>query len=324
MKKNGMTKKALILGATGQDGAYLSDHLLKLGYKVYGSSRDAQRCNTNCLQKLNIREKIKLISIAPSDFRSVITAVNQIMPNEIYNLSGQTSVGLSFNQPVECIDSIVTANTNILESIKILNNEIKLFCAGSSESYGDTTIKKGANEETPMRPKSPYGAAKAAAYWNAAIYRDAYKMHVCTGILANHESPLRAQNFVTQKIIQGAKAISRGEMKRLELGNLDIWRDWGWAPDYVKAMHLMLQTQKPKDYIIATGRTYSLKDFVEASFKELNLHWRDYVVTNQDLRRPSDITQSYLNPEKIKKELQWETKTDLKFIIKKMLNSEIY
>lgn len=323
MTEKSCVKKALVLGVTGQDGAYLADHLLKLNYKVYGSSRDAQTCNTSCLKRLKVENKINLISIAPSDFRSVITAISQTNPDEIYNLSGQTSVGLSFSQPVECIDSIVTANINILESIKILNKNIKLFLAGSSESYGDTGTER-ANEKTPMKPKSPYGAAKAAAFWNARIYREAYDMHVCTGILANHESPLRGKRFVTQKIIQGAIGIANGEMEKLELGNLEITRNWGWAPDYVKAMHLMLQSVNPEDYVIASEKSTTLKEFVKKTFETVGLEWEKYTCTNNNLKRPADIKQSYLNADKIRKELGWSTDKNLDDIIKKMCRGELY
>ena len=195
--------------------------------------------------------------------------------------------------------------------------------AGSSESYGDTG-KQRATENTPMKPKSPYGAAKAAAFWNARIYREAYDMHVCTGILANHESPLRGKRFVTQKIIQGAIGIANGEMQKLELGNLEITRNWGWAPDYVKAMHLMLQSRNPDDYVIASENSYTLKEFVKKTFEEVGLDWEDYVQTNDKLRRPADIRQSYLSADKITKELGWSTVKNLDDIIKKMCNDEVY
>ena len=231
-----MPRTALIAGVTGQDGAYLAHHLLNLGYRVVGTSRDAQMADTSRLERLNISTDVEVLSLAPNDFRSVLKVVAGVKPDEIYNLAGQTSVGLSFEQPVECMESISVATLNLLEVIRFLGGGIRFFSAGSSECFGDTG-QAPATEDTPMRPGSPYAVAKAAAYWQVATYREAYGMFACTGILANHESPLRPKRFVTQKIIEGVKAIKAGRQTTIQLGNLDIWRDWGWAPDYVRAMH---------------------------------------------------------------------------------------
>jgi GDPmannose 4,6-dehydratase len=255
------SKTALIAGVCGQDGSYLAEYLLSLNYRVVGTSRDAQVCNTSCLERLGIHHDVELVSLAPNDFRSVLKTLTVVAPDEIYNLAGQTSVSLSFEQPVECMDSIAGGTLNFLEALRYLGASSRFFSAGSSECFGDTG-KQPANENSSFKPRSPYAVAKCTSFWQVSNYRSAYGCHCCTGILANHESPLRPKRFVTQKIISGVKAIKAGEATRLQLGNLDIWRDWGWAPEYVKAMHLMLQQQHPQDYVIATGSTYSLRDFV--------------------------------------------------------------
>jgi GDPmannose 4,6-dehydratase len=260
-----MSPKALIAGITGQDGAYLAHHLLGQGYRVVGTSRDAQMADTSRLERLGITADVELVSLAPNDFRSVLKVVSGAQPQEIYNLAGQTSVGLSFDQPVECMESISTATLNLLEVIRYLGGGIRFFSAGSSECFGQTG-EEPATEDTPLRPRSPYAVAKAAAYWQVATYREAYGMFACTGIQANHESPLRPKRFVTQKIIEGVKAIKAGRARSIQLGNLDIWRDWGWAPDYVEAMALMLQAEQPVDYLIASGTSTSLLQFAQNAF----------------------------------------------------------
>lgn len=318
-----MTKTALVIGATGQDGAYLCHYLLGLGYKVIGSSRDALNCDSSRLTRLGILQDIKLISLAINDFRSVLKALSSAMPDEIYNLAGQTSVGLSFEQPVECVDSIFIGTLNILEVIKHLGGSIKYFNAGSSESFGDTGSTP-ANENTPLQPKSPYAVAKAASYWQTATYREAYSLYACTGILANHESPLRPDRFVIQKIVRGAKSIRDGKISKIFLGNLNIWRDWGWAPDYVKAMHLMLQADNAADYVIASGTTHSLMDFVECIFSLAELDSQIYIETSAQLSRPADLRFSALDPSKIKEILGWESNHSIFEIAEKMYEETLF
>ena len=300
-----MNKVALIAGITGQDGAYLAHHLLKDGYKVVGSSRDAQNCDTSRLSRLGIEEDIELISLAPNDFRSVLKAITSTEPAEIYNLAGQTSVGLSFEQPVECMESIAGGTLNFLEVLRYLETPTRLFNAGSSECFGDTQ-KKPANEKTAFNPKSPYAVAKSTSYWQIANYREAYGIFCCTGILANHESPLRPKRFVTQKIIDGVRLIKKGESKELRLGNLNIWRDWGWAPDYVKAMHQMLKAPAAKDYLIASGQTMSLREFVSMAFSAAGLDPDPYLVTDNAFLRPSDLVYSSMDPRLIKEDFNWK------------------
>ena len=315
--------KALIVGVTGQDGAYLACHLLNIGYRVVGTSRDCQSCDNSKLSLLGIEDNIELASLAPNDFRSVLKVVSTIMPDEIYNLSGQTSVGLSFDQPVECMESIVSSTLNFLEVIRYLGNNTKYFSAGSSECFGDCGTL-AAMEETAFKPRSPYGVAKSAAFWQVATYREAYNIFACTGILANHESPLRPKKFVTRKIIDGVIAIKEGRSKVLELGNLDIFRDWGWAPDYVKAMHLMLQAPIAKDYLIASGHTTSLRAFVSHAFNIAGLNESEYLQVDDLLKRPSDLGYSALNPELIKKDLGWSSSKSINEIVEKMYFGDLF
>jgi GDPmannose 4,6-dehydratase len=318
-----MRKKALIAGVTGQDGAYLAHHLLGLGYHVIGTSRDAQMCDTSRLDRLGVLGDVELVSLAPNDFRSVLKVVSSVEPAEIYNLSGQTSVGLSFEQPVECMDSISVATLNLLEVIRYLGGAIRFFNAGSSECFGDVG-NTPATEKTPLHPRSPYAVAKAASFWQISTYRDAYGMFACTGILANHESPLRPKRFVTQKIIDGVAEIKRGNQSVLQLGNLEIWRDWGWAPDYVKAMHLMLQVQDPKDYLIASGATTSLREFVHCAFDVAELTAEDHLESVDIYKRPADLDYSALNPCLIQKELGWSSKRSIREIVQKMYKGELF
>jgi len=314
---------ALILGVTGQDGAYLAHLLLGKGYRVVGSSRDAQMANTSRLERLGIEAAVEVVSLAPNDFRSVLKVVSAVEPDEIYNLAGQTSVGLSFEQPVECMESIAGGTLNLLEVIRYLKTPVRLFNAGSSECFGDTG-REPANETTPFRPRSPYAVAKATAFWQVANYREAYGLFACTGILANHESPLRPNRFVTQKIIQGVKAIAEGKQEKLVLGNVDIWRDWGWAPDYVEAMHRILQAEKPQDYVIASGLSHSLKEFAQMAFAYGHLESVDRLQVTSDLMRPSDLTYSSLDPSKIARELGWQTNLSLESVIAKMMQGSIH
>jgi GDPmannose 4,6-dehydratase len=314
---------ALICGVTGQDGAYLAHHLLALGYQVVGSSRDAQMADTSRLERLGIATDVELVSLAPNDFRSVLKVVSGVQPQEIYNLAGQTSVGLSFEQPVECMESISTATLNLLEVIRYLGGGIRFFSAGSSECFGQTG-ETPATEETPLRPRSPYAVAKAAAYWQVATYREAYGMHACTGILANHESPLRPKRFVTQKIIEGVKAIKAGKASTIQLGNLDIWRDWGWAPDYVKAMRLMLQAEQPGDYLIASGTTTSLRHFAQEAFAAADLDMAEHLESVEALKRPADLAYSAMDPSRIDKDLGWVSKRPVGEIVGRMYKDQIF
>lgn len=313
--------KALICGASGQDGAYLARLLLDKGYKVYGASRDAQSCSFANLERLGIKQYVATVSLAINDFRSVLQVLQTVRPDEVYNLAGQSSVGLSFEQPVETLESISVATLNILEAIRFTRKNIKLYNAGSSECFGDTGGHR-ADEETPFRPCSPYAVAKSSAHWIVDNYRKAYDLFACTGILFNHESPLRPERFVTRKIISTACRIAHGSGEKLSLGNIDIRRDWGWAPEYVKAMWLMMQQDKPEDYVIATGTSRSLEELVVLAFKEVGLDWREHVVADEALLRPADILKGCGNPAKAEKLLGWKATLGLEEIVGEMIRAE--
>jgi GDPmannose 4,6-dehydratase len=309
--------RALICGVNGQDGSYLAELLLEKGYEVWGTSRDAQASSLNNLQTLGVVDRVKLLSMAPNDFRSVLTAVEQSDPDEIYYLSGQSSVGLSFEQPAETLESIIIGVLNLLEVIRLRKKSVRLYNAGSSECFGDTG-EIAADELTPFYPRSPYAVAKASAHWLVTNYRESYGLYACNGILFNHESPLRPKRFVTQKIIQAAKRIAQGSDERLVLGRLDIWRDWGWAPEYVEAMWRMLQQDKPKDFVIATGESNTLADFVTVAFEVNGLDWQRHVDISQAFYRPTDIDRSLGNPSKAAEVLGWCASYKMRDVIKMM------
>lgn len=309
--------KALICGISGQDGSYLGQLLLGKGYQVHGTARDAQTTSFPNLITLGIKEQISCHSMALNDFRSVLQVLAKVQPDEIYNLAGQSSVGLSFEQPVETLESISVGTLNLLEAIRFLGRPVRLYSAGSSECFGNTDGQP-ADESTPFRPRSPYAVAKATAFWEVANYREAYNLFACTGILFNHESPLRPERFVTQKIIKAAQRIAAGSTEKLQLGNISIARDWGWAPEYVEAMWLMLQQDRPEDYVVATGETHTLQEFVAESFSSVGLDWEDHVVTDQSLLRPSEIMISRANPAKVRGNLGWSSEINMYDVIGKM------
>jgi GDPmannose 4,6-dehydratase len=314
--------RALICGISGQDGAYLAKLLLQKGYEVYGSSRDAQVGSFSNLTRLAIRDRVQLVSVSINDFRSVLQTLLQVKPDEVYNLAGQSSVGLSFSQPVETLESISIGTLNLLEAIRFTGLPIRLYNAGSSESFGDTGSVP-ATEYTPFRPRSPYGVAKATAFWQVANYREAYKLFACTGILFNHESPLRPERFVTQKIVSTARRIHEGSEERLTLGAIHIARDWGWAPDYVEAMWRMLQQDKPDDFVIATGETNTLEAFIQTTFNCFGLDWKDHVDVSADLFRPTDIAAGYAEPGKAARVLHWEATRKMQAVVEGMVRNQL-
>ena len=314
-------KTALICGISGQDGAYLAQLLLLKGYEVWGTSRDAQVSGFSHLSSLAIKDRVKLLSMAPNDFRSVLTTLSRSQPDEIYYLAGQSSVGLSFEQPAETLESITLGTLNMLEAIRFLDRPIKFYHAGSSECFGDAG-DKAADEHTPFHPRSPYAVAKSSAHWLVANYREAYGLYACNGILFNHESPLRPERFVTQKIISAVCRIALGSKEKLTLGRLDIIRDWGWAPDYVDAMWRMLQKDKADDYIIATGEANSLQDFVEEAFNVVGLNWTSYVLTDSSLYRPTDLARSQGCADKASRQLDWQATYKMRDVVRKMIEAK--
>lgn len=313
--------RALICGASGQDGAYLARFLLEKGYEVYGASRDAQSCSFANLVRLGIKQEVITVSLAINDFRSVLQVLQAVCPDEVYNLAGQSSVGLSFEQPVETLESISVGTLNFLEAIRFTGKNIKFYNAGSSECFGDTGGGR-ADEGTPFKPRSPYAVAKASAHWIVSNYREAYDLFACTGILFNHESPLRPERFVTRKIIATACRIAQGSGEKLFLGNMVIKRDWGWAPEYVEAMWLMLQQEHPEDYVIATGQSRALEEFVALTFTEVGLLWQEHVVTDESLLRPTDILEGCGDPAKAEKQLGWKATFGLEEIVREMTREE--
>jgi GDPmannose 4,6-dehydratase len=314
-------RTALIIGVTGQVGAYLARFLLAKGYIVHGTSRDAALARLDGLSALRVHDRITLHSMSPADFQSIARVMENVEPDEIYNLSGQSSVGLSFSQPGETLTSIALGTLNLLEAIRQYRSKVRFYNAGSSECFGDTGLQ-AANEQVPFRPKSPYGVAKAAAISLVANYREAYGLFACSGILFNHESPLRPPRFVTRKITAAAARIANGSHERLVLGTLKVRRDWGWAPDYVEAMWKMIQCDEPDDFVIASGVSHSIEDFVAVAFAVAGLDWRDHVDHDPSLTRPSDIFQSVGDPAKAIRALDWRSNVQFGEIVARMVRAE--
>lgn len=314
-------RRALIFGISGQDGAYLARRLIADRYEVFGTSRDKEQANLSRLHRLGIVGDVSVASAAMSDFRSVLQVIDDVRPDEIYNLGGQSSVGLSFVTPVETFDSIVVGTLNILESMRFLKSEARFYNACSSEVFGDT-LAGGADEDTPMRPRSPYAVAKAAAHWAVANYREAYGLFACSGFLFNHESPLRPPRFVTQKVVSGAIEIATGKRSKLELGDLSIARDWGWAPDYVEAMRQMLRQDSAEDFVIATGRASTLEEFVQQAFQCVGLDWREHVTFDPALRRPTELSFSVGNPAKARDQLAWSATVQMPELVQRLVAAQ--
>jgi GDPmannose 4,6-dehydratase len=315
-----MQKTALICGASGQDAAWLAKLLLERGYRVVGTSRDAAVSSFTNLVKLGIRDRMRIMSSTLTDFRSLIRVLLEVEPDEIYNLSGQTSVGLSFEQPAEALESIAFGTLNLLEAIRMLKRPVRFYNACSSECFGDIRGEP-ADEDTPFRPRSPYGVAKAAAFWQVSSYREAYGLYACSGILFNHESPLRPERFVTQKVVAAACRIAAGSRERLTLGDLSVRRDWGWAPEYVDAMWRMLQQDQPSDYVICTGETNPLSAFVEEAFAAVGLEAGEHVDQDQRLFRPADLRSSVGSPAQARDRLGWTAKYKMKDVVRAMVRA---
>ena len=309
-----MYKKALIFGISGQDGFFLTKLLLSKNYLVYGTTR-------NLNQNFHFEKKlVKLYELNIYNKKNILTIIENIIPDEIYNLSGLSSVAKSFRKNKETFKSIVDTNSYILE-ILIKNKQIKYYNACSSECFGDTGDER-ANEKTKFKPLSPYAIAKSTAYWTSNMYKKVYNIYACSGILFNHESHIRPNYFVTKKIISSAYRISLGSNEKLELGDLSVVRDWGWAPEYVEAMWLMLQQESPENYVIATGRSHSLKQFVQIVFEEFNLDWKKYIHINKKFIRDNELKNSKANPSLVWQKLGWKAKTDFKNLIKKLIFDE--
>jgi len=317
-----MQKKALITGITGQDGAYLAQFLLNSGYKVFGTSRDAGLFSFDALTRLGIAGNVNMLTMVPNDFKSILEAISKSHPDEIYHLAAQSSVGLSFEQPTETIESIVMGTLNILESIRLLKIPARIYHASSSECFGNTEGLP-ADEQTRFNPVSPYGVAKSAAHWIVRNYRDAHNIFAANGILFNHESDLRPTRFVTQKIVQGAYRIACGSKVKLVLGDLSIARDWGWTPEYVGAMWRILQAETADDFVIATGETNTLQEFVAQTFAVFGLDWTQHVQQSSQFKRPNEISWSQGNPEKAQRILGWRAEMKMGDVVKALCAAHV-
>ncbi len=298
----------------------LAKFLLSKNYNVIGTCRRDSKINSKNLELLGIYNKVKLELLDITDYKSVFELIKNTKPNEIYCLAAQSSVSLSFLKPKETIDSIIIGSLNLLEAVKLSNLKAKIYFAGSSECFGPS-LDFLLSEETPLNPKSPYGIAKSSAHWLVKNYRENYGIFSCTGFLFNHESPLRPKNFVTQKIIQSCIQISSGSKDFLELGNLNISRDWGWAPEYVQAMWMMLQLDCPEDFVVATGESHSLKKFVDLSFQYFGLNWKNHVKINNEFFRKTEILESKADIKKAKTILNWKPQKKIDDIIVGMIEN---
>jgi GDPmannose 4,6-dehydratase len=315
-------KRALITGITGQDGPYLAKLLLSKGYKVFGTYRRISTPNFWRLQQLGIVKHVTLIPADLSDMASLLEAVTLADPHEIYNLAAQSFVGASFDQPLLTAEIDGIGATRFLEIIRHLRKDIKFYQASTSELYG-ATRQVPQDENTPMAPNSPYAAAKLYSFHTTRIYRHSYGIFASNGILFNHESPLRGLEFVTRKITNSVAKIKLGIQKELHLGNIDSRRDWGYAPEFVHAMWLMMQQRVPDDFVVATGETHSVAEFAEQSFNAVGLNFKDYVVLDQRLKRPLDVRQLCGNPEKAKKVLKWKPKVTFQQLVRIMIQSDL-
>jgi GDPmannose 4,6-dehydratase len=314
-----MKKKAVITGITGQDGSYLAELLLEKEYDVIGMARRSSSSNFERIKHLENKITIEYGDLA--DQTSINRILDKYKPNEVYNLAAQSFVKTSFDQPILTSDITGTGVTRVLESIKTICPKAKFYQASSSEMFGKVQTTPQ-NENTKFYPRSPYGTAKAYAHHMTVNYRESYNMFACSGILFNHESPRRGKEFVTQKIINGAVSIKNQKSKNINLGNLEAIRDWGYAKDYCVAMWLMLQQDEPDDYVIGTGKTNSVKNFCDISFKLLNLNYEDHVVVDENYFRPAEVDLLVADASKAKLKLGWEPKTNLEELIKIMIESE--
>lgn len=317
-----MAKRVLITGTTGQDGAYLAKFLLEKGYEVYGTYRRLSTPNFWRLQYLDIFDKINLIPADLVDAASIVEAVKIAEPNEIYHLAAQSFVGASFEQPIGTGEITGLGVTRVLEAIRQVNPETKFYQASTSELYGGGNLTSQ-TENSPFQPSSPYAVAKLYGYWMTKTYREGYEIFACNGILFNHESPLRGLEFVTRKISNAVAKIALGIEKEVRLGNLEAKRDWGYAPEYVESMWLMLQMKEPDDYIIATGEAHSVKEFAEKAFEVAGLDWRGHVKVDKRFLRPLDVNYLQGDFTKAKEKLGWEPKVKFDRLVEIMVKEDM-
>lgn len=318
-----MEKSALITGITGQDGAYLAELLLNKGYKVYGLLARRATATIWRLEYLGVLNKIELIEGDLTDVTSIIRAIEQAKPDEFYNLGAQSFVGTSWNQPQLTAQSTGVGALNCLEAIRIVNSKIRYYQASTSEMFGGMPEYPLQSETTPFHPRSPYGVAKLFAHWATINYCESFKIFGACGILFNHESPLRGIEFVTRKVTDAVARIKLGVQKDLHLGNIDAKRDWGFAGDYVEAMWLMLQQDVPDVYVVATGRTTTVRDMCKIAFEHVGLDYEKYVVIDPKFYRPAEVDLLLGDPTKAEKQLGWKAKTSLEELITKMVDADL-
>ena len=314
------SKTALVFGWNGQDGSLITKSLLKKKFKVIGLSRKQLTSKSNQIAQ-DIEKEIKIEVGDIANFEFVEKSIEKNMPDEIYNLAAQSSVGMSFSYPIKTFEIIANGTLNILEAARKLNYCGRIFFAGSSEIFGET--EKAATIEHNQKPSSPYANAKLASFNLVKLYRDLYKINCVTGILFNHESPLRDNRFVTHKIVSEAIKCSIDKSRKVEMGNLKISRDWGWAEEYVEAMQSITRAKNMKDYIICTGKLTKIESFIEKTFQKLNLNWRDHIVSSNRLFRERDIIKSFGNPNALEKDLNWKAHIFLDEIIEKLIEAKI-
>ncbi|MBC6432352.1 GDP-mannose 4,6-dehydratase [Nostoc sp. HG1] len=315
-----MIKTALITGITGQDGYYLSHLLLNRGYRVVGLVPPHRQPNLTKLETL--ANQVEIFTVDLRDNAALLTAVEQLRPQEIYNLAAPSFVPDSWNDPLRTLDLITGTATRLLEAVRQVGLSTRFYQASSSEMFGDVFISPQ-DEETPFRPKNPYAAAKMHAHWTMVHHRQRYGLFACSGILYNHESPLRPPQFVTRKVSLAAASIKLGLTDTLEIGNLDAKRDWGFAGDYVEAMWLMLQADEPEEYVIGTGKLHSVRELVAAAFESVGLDWTNYVVLNTSLLRQDEHFQLVANPSKAKINLGWEPQVSFEELLEKMVKTDL-
>jgi GDPmannose 4,6-dehydratase len=313
-------KVALITGINGQDGSYLAELLLEKGYEVHGTLKRNSVSENQTSRLDEVFDKLKLHYADLTDLSSLIRVISEIKPNEVYNLAAQSHVRISFDQPIYTANVTGIGTLNILEAVKLVDPNIKIYQASSSEMFGNSIDEDGFQREgTPMNPVSPYGCAKVFSYNICRNYRNAYGMKIWNGILFNHESPRRGTNFVTNKVVKAAVRISLGLQDKLNIGNLSATRDWGHAKDYVYAMWLMLQSNKPDDYVCATGVSHSVKDLCEYVFNSLGLNYLDYIVVDEKHFRPEELENLKGDPSKIRKELHWQPSYTFETMLDEMI-----
>lgn len=314
-------KTALITGITGQDGSYLAEYLIEQGYKVYGLVRRSSVGNLNRIS--HILDKVEIVYGDLLDLSSLISAIEKSKPDEIYNLAAQSFVGSSFTMPILTSQITGLGALNVFEAARLVKKDAKIYQASSSEMFGKVR-ETPQNEMTPFHPRSPYGFAKVFAHYAAMNYRESYGMYICSGILFNHESPRRGEEFVTRKISMGVAKIKLGLAKEIHLGNLDAKRDWGFAGDYVKAMHAMLQQNEPEDFVIGTGETHSIKEFLDMAFNHIGIaDWTPYVKIDPKFIRPAEVDMLIADTGKARKMLDWKPEHSFKDLVKMMVQSDI-